>query len=275
MRPYPQFTNVYAHRVTERARSLQRVEHGQSSAVSARAGAGASTTCSACARTIRSAKATRSPSTRRVPIDNYDLEREFGYSLLDAPHRLNISGSVELPFGPGKRWLATGGWLSALAGGWTVSGVGMYQSGFPVAVIQLNNNFSLPRQPAAAQHRPRRQPAHPRQPRGQLRSELSLYPVAQPRRMERCPAVYVWRRTALRRASAHPIPKELGYRRAQDPGDCRCTGDDSCGADQRVRQPRLRRAPAAIWNGGRVRQHRCGQRLPENATAASTRSVVK
>jgi hypothetical protein len=76
-------------------------------------------------------------------IESYELERDFGYSLLDAPHRVYISGSVELPFGPGKRWLANGGWLGALAGGWTVSGVGWYQSGFPVGVVQLNNNFNL------------------------------------------------------------------------------------------------------------------------------------
>ncbi len=126
-----------------RAVSLQRVERGTRAPAQHRTGAGASTTCSACARTIRSAKATPSRINAQGPIDSYDLDREFGYSLLDAPHRLNISGSVELPFGPGKRWLATGGWLGALAGGWTVSGVGWYQSGFPVAVIQPNNNFNL------------------------------------------------------------------------------------------------------------------------------------
>ena len=39
-------------------------------------------------------------------LDNYDLDREFGYSLLDTPHRTNISGTIELPFGEGKRWLS-------------------------------------------------------------------------------------------------------------------------------------------------------------------------
>ena len=77
------------------------------------------------------------------PIDNYDLDREFGYSLLDTPHRLNISGTIELPFGAGKRWLAHGGVLGAIVGGWAVSAVGFYQSGFPIAVFQNSNNSGL------------------------------------------------------------------------------------------------------------------------------------
>ena len=32
-------------------------------------------------------------------LNNYDLDGEFGYSLLDVPHRVNISGTVQLPFG--------------------------------------------------------------------------------------------------------------------------------------------------------------------------------
>ena len=42
-------------------------------------------------------------------LDNFDLEREFGYSLVDTPHRVNISGTLDLPFGEGKRWLSRAG----------------------------------------------------------------------------------------------------------------------------------------------------------------------
>ena len=72
-------------------------------------------------------------------LDNFNLEREFGYSLIDAPHRLNISGTLELPFGVGKRWLSRTGTVADILGGWAVSAVGTYQSGFPIVVSQSVN----------------------------------------------------------------------------------------------------------------------------------------
>jgi hypothetical protein len=76
-------------------------------------------------------------------LDNYDLDAEFGPSVLDAPHRLNIAATFELPFGEGKRWLRRGGWINVLLGGWSVTGIGAYQSGFPVVIAQDNNNSGL------------------------------------------------------------------------------------------------------------------------------------
>jgi hypothetical protein len=76
-------------------------------------------------------------------LNNYDLDAEFGPSLTDAPHRLNLSGFVELPFGRGKRWLDSEGVWNALLGGWSVSAAGYYQSGFPIAVSQRVNNTGL------------------------------------------------------------------------------------------------------------------------------------
>jgi hypothetical protein len=80
---------------------------------------------------------------RGSALNNYDLDREYGRSIADTPHRLNISGILELPFGRGKRWLDGGGFWAALAGGWTFSAAGYYQSGFPVAVFQRLNNTGL------------------------------------------------------------------------------------------------------------------------------------
>src|SRR5262249_6561706 len=42
-------------------------------------------------------------------LDNNNLEAEFAHSLIEAPHRLNISGVYELPFGKGKKHLNTSG----------------------------------------------------------------------------------------------------------------------------------------------------------------------
>jgi len=142
LRPYPQFKNVYAHRVsTARARynaltvSLDRRQ-------SASWGTRVNYTYSV-RKDNQFGEGNSFSFNPQGAIDNFDLDREFGYSLLDAPHRLNISGTIELPFGAGKRWLAHGGLLSTLLGGWALSGVGIYQSGFPIAVVQTNNNSNL------------------------------------------------------------------------------------------------------------------------------------
>jgi hypothetical protein len=58
-------------------------------------------------------------------MNNYDVEREFGLSVLDTPHVFNLTGIVELPFGV------------------TLSGAGRYQTGFPVTIGQSPNNSGL------------------------------------------------------------------------------------------------------------------------------------
>src|SRR4030095_9229956 len=44
----------------------------------------------------------------QAALDNYDLDREWGYSLLDVPHRVNVNGTLILPIGEGHRWLNRG-----------------------------------------------------------------------------------------------------------------------------------------------------------------------
>ena len=76
-------------------------------------------------------------------LNAYDVGREYGLSVLDAPHRVNLSASVELPFGAGRRWLHRTGVTGAVLGGWMISAVGSYQSGFPVTILQAANNSNL------------------------------------------------------------------------------------------------------------------------------------
>jgi hypothetical protein len=78
-----------------------------------------------------------------TPLDNYNLDAEFSRSLLDSPHRLNLAVTYELPFGHGKQWLNQAGLADVLLGGWAVTAVGSYQSGFPVQISQSNNNSGL------------------------------------------------------------------------------------------------------------------------------------
>jgi hypothetical protein len=67
------------------------------------------------------------------PQDNYDLDAEYATGLLDTPHRLVLAPIFELPFGQGKRW-ATGPVADLLVGGWTLSAVAAFESGFPTPV---------------------------------------------------------------------------------------------------------------------------------------------
>jgi hypothetical protein len=138
LRPYPQFMQVRAHRVT--------AAHSRYDALALAAerrfhdGWGARVNYVFSVHRDNQAGEGNSFSINpQAAVDYFDLEREYGYSLRDTPHRLNISGTWELPFGTGRRWLSGGGALAAIGGGWSVSGVGFYQSGFPVSLIHVAN----------------------------------------------------------------------------------------------------------------------------------------
>lgn len=61
-----------------------------------------------------------------------DLHPHRVISPQDRPHHIVLSAIYELPFGRGKRFLARGGWVDALAGGWSVQGIYNGQSGPPL-----------------------------------------------------------------------------------------------------------------------------------------------
>jgi hypothetical protein len=75
--------------------------------------------------------------------NNYDVTNgEYAYSIIDTPHRVIITPIYELPFGVGRPWLNGGGWADKVLGGWTLSCVGTFQTGFPIAITQTDNSFS-------------------------------------------------------------------------------------------------------------------------------------
>lgn len=77
-------------------------------------------------------------------LNHYDrIEPEYSRSLLDMPHKLVIAPLVRLPFGTGRAFLNSSRWLDWVVGGWTLSGVWTYQSGFPIAISQTPNNSGL------------------------------------------------------------------------------------------------------------------------------------
>jgi hypothetical protein len=61
--------------------------------------------------------------------------------LLDVPHKLVFSPTIELPFGEGKRW-AQSGFGAAVLGDWVISSIIAFESGFPISISQNSNGLS-------------------------------------------------------------------------------------------------------------------------------------
>ena len=76
-----------------------------------------------------------------APQDDNNLQANRGRSANDARQRLVLSYIYELPFGNGKRFLNQKGAVNMILGGWQVSGITSYQSGFPFTVLS-NQDFS-------------------------------------------------------------------------------------------------------------------------------------
>ncbi len=145
LRPYPQFGNVFAHQVSAgRSRYHSFTLDGQRR-LRGGWGAGVNYTWSRLDDNLIGELNFFSDrgGGNQLVLDNYDLDAEFGRSLADTPHRLNVTTTIELPFGDGRRWLNEAGVLRALAGGWSATVVGFLQSGFPIRIVQANTNSNL------------------------------------------------------------------------------------------------------------------------------------
>ncbi|HEX6463495.1 MAG TPA: TonB-dependent receptor [Vicinamibacterales bacterium] len=68
----------------------------------------------------------------------YNPNADFTYSVNDVPHRLIVAPIAQPPFGRGRKW-ATKGPPDWIVGGWTVSAAMNFQSGFPLFVVQSDN----------------------------------------------------------------------------------------------------------------------------------------
>ena len=56
---------------------------------------------------------------------------------------MNFALTAELPFGRGKSHLSEPSFWRVLFGGWSITGIGYWQSGFPVPIIQSSNNTGI------------------------------------------------------------------------------------------------------------------------------------
>ena len=66
----------------------------------------------------------------------YNPDLEYGRGILDSPHKIVIMPTLRLPFGEGRKFLATSGIGEALLGGWSITPAITIQSGFPLGVSQ-------------------------------------------------------------------------------------------------------------------------------------------
>jgi hypothetical protein len=64
----------------------------------------------------------------------YNQQAENTITSSDIPQQVALSYTYELPIGPGKRFLSSGGALGRVVGGWSVSGIHTYQSGRPLHI---------------------------------------------------------------------------------------------------------------------------------------------
>ncbi len=67
-----------------------------------------------------------------------NLNADEGYARYDQRHRVSASFGYELPFGPGKRWLSSGGAAAYVFGGWQVQSIVRLASGFPFTITSTN-----------------------------------------------------------------------------------------------------------------------------------------
>lgn len=71
------------------------------------------------------------------PQNSYNTGAERGLSNFDTRHRLSVSYSYDLPFGKGKKFLSTDGWVNKVVSGWQTFGIITAQSGRPFTVALL------------------------------------------------------------------------------------------------------------------------------------------
>jgi len=82
--------------------------------------------------------------TAVVAQNDQDLPAERGLSSFDRRHNLAADWIVELPVGPGRKWLREGA-LASLLGGWVWSGTASLQSGTPFTARVLGDYSDVAR----------------------------------------------------------------------------------------------------------------------------------
>jgi hypothetical protein len=82
----------------------------------------------------------QSANQSQMVLEFNNPRRDWGPSALNPASQASISGRYELPFGPGKRWIANAhGVGSKIAGGWQFNEIVTSLSGFPFTPVIGSN----------------------------------------------------------------------------------------------------------------------------------------
>ncbi len=141
----PQFSSLYAWRSIANAsyNALQMtLRHGMTHGVQFDFNYTYSKSIDLASDAERIAPASQISSLNNIIINAWNPQQERGVSSYDATHQLNANWIAELPFGRGR---AIGGGagssLNSVIGGWQLSGLFRWTSGFPVNVDNGYSNF--------------------------------------------------------------------------------------------------------------------------------------
>jgi hypothetical protein len=98
-------------------------------------------------RNMSNSEGGRSYFSAYPPLNSDNLKPEYSVASFDQTHVIKIAGVYELPIGPGKPLFNNGGALMRnLIGGWQISSILNYSSGFPLSIgadgNPLNNYFN-------------------------------------------------------------------------------------------------------------------------------------
>lgn len=80
-----------------------------------------------------------------VAQDDQNLDAEWGLSSFDERHRASADVTLELPFGPNRRWLTREGWPAAVFGGWQWNATLSLSSGTPLTARVVSSAADVAR----------------------------------------------------------------------------------------------------------------------------------
>jgi hypothetical protein len=72
------------------------------------------------------------------------LSCDKGPSVFDVRNNFTANAVYELPFGPGKTYLNSGGVVGKIVGGWSLSGIGLWHTGHPLTITMNISPTQLP-----------------------------------------------------------------------------------------------------------------------------------
>ncbi|MHB1698916.1 MAG: TonB-dependent receptor [Acidobacteriaceae bacterium] len=79
-------------------------------------------------------QASQNQQYRAEWLPGFGIKQDYGLCDTDATNVIHMSGTYNLPFGHGRRYMANSGVADAVLGGWIVNGIYTYQTGQPFTV---------------------------------------------------------------------------------------------------------------------------------------------